>query len=374
MYYYRYRKSLIIPLFKEKIERRRDMELLKRLCEAPGISGYENEVTAIIKEELEPLCDKVEIDRLGNVIALKKATEKGKNTERKKVMLAAHMDQIGFLVKSIDQHGFIRFACLGGFDPKTLVAQRVIIHGQKKIIGVIGSKPIHVLEEAEKKKAPEMKDFFIDVGLEKKEVEHLIQPGDVITFDRDFVQMNDKVVTSLALDNRVGVYVLIEAIRRVKNHEVDIYAVATSQEEVGLRGATTSSYDIKPDIGIALDVTIAMDTPGIKEEEKGCALGAGTAITVLNSSVIAHRGLYQFLRKLAEENNIDYQMDVMERGGTDAGSIQKSRSGVITGGLSIPSRYIHSVVEMCHLDDVEATIKLLVCFLEKVHLADFFSL
>lgn len=350
------------------------MQLLKKLCEAPGISGYENPVTDIIAEELKSFCNKVEVDRLGNVIALKKANSQEGKVEPKKLMLAAHMDQIGFLVKSIDTNGFIRFAVVGGFDPKTLVAQRVIIHGKKRIIGVIGSKPIHVLEEVERKKAPEMKEFFIDVGLNKKEVEALIQPGDAITFDRDFVQLNDKVVTSLALDNRVGVYVIMEALRRVKEHKVDIYAVATAQEEVGLRGATTSSYAIEPDFGIALDVTIAMDTPGIKEEEKGCALGKGTAISVMNSSMIAHRGLYQFLKELAEKHNINYQMDVMERGGTDAGSIQKSRCGVITGGISIPTRYIHSVVEMCHIDDIEATIKLLIVFLENVHLAHFYNL
>ncbi len=350
------------------------MELLKKLCEAPGISGYENQVTDIIEEELKSVCDKLEIDRLGNVIGLKKASHKEVDSVPKKVMLAAHMDQIGFLVKSVDKNGFIRFAVVGGFDPKTLVAQRVIIHGKKKVVGVIGSKPIHVLGEEEIKKAPLMKEFFIDVGLENSEVEALIQPGDAITFDQNFVQMNDKVVTSLALDNRVGVYVLLEAVKRVKNHRVDIYAVATSQEEVGLRGAITSSYSIAPDFGIALDVTVAMDTPGIKEEEKGCAMGKGTAIAVMNSSMIAHRGLYLFLKELAEKNNIKYQMDVMERGGTDAGAMQKSRSGVITGGISVPSRYIHSVVEMCHIDDIEASISLLVSFLENIHLADFYNL
>jgi len=347
------------------------MQLLKKLCETPGISGYESQITVVIKEELQGLCDKVETDCLGNVIALKKAIFKENNAQKIKIMLAAHMDQIGFLVKSIDRKGFIRFARIGGFDPKTLVAQRVIVHGKKDLVGVIGSKPIHVLEEAEKKKAPDFKEFYIDVGLDQKEVENVVQPGDFVTFDRDFVQMNDKVVTSLALDNRVGVYVIIEAMRRVKNHKVDIYAVATSQEEVGLRGAMTSSYAIEPDIGIAVDVTIAMDTPGIKEDEKGCALGKGTAIAVLNSSMIAHRGLCQFMKELAEKNKISYQIDVMERGGTDAGSIQKTRCGVITGGVSIPSRYIHSVVEMCHRDDIEATIQLLVCLLENIHQADF---
>lgn len=350
------------------------MQLLKRLCEAPGISGCENPITDIVQEELQNVCDSVKLDRLGNVIALKKSNSKEGSPQPKKVMLAAHMDQIGFLVKSIDQNGFIRFAAVGGFDPKTLVAQRVAIHGKKRVIGVIGSKPIHVLTEEEKKKALEMKDFFIDVGLGKEEVEAIIQQGDAITFDRDFVQLNDQAVTSLALDNRAGVYVLIEAMRRVKEHQVDIYAVATSQEEVGLRGAVTSSYAIEPDFGIALDVTMAMDTPGIKEEEKVCVLGKGTAIAVMNSSILAHRGLYQFLKDLAEKNNIKYQLDIMERGGTDAGAIQKSRRGVISGGISIPTRYIHSVVELCRIDDLEASIQLLVSFLENVHLADFYNL
>ena len=350
------------------------MQLLKRLCEAPGISGYENQITDLVQEELKEICDRVELDRLGNVIALKKATTEEKGAAKpKKVMLAAHTDQIGFLVKSIDQNGFIRFAKVGGFDPKTLVAQRVIVHGKKKTIGVIGTKPIHVLSDEELKKAPDMKDFFIDVGLGKEEAEAIIQPGDAITFDRDFVQLNEQAVTSLALDNRAGVYVLIEAVRRVKEHKVDIYAVATSQEEVGLRGAITSSYAVEPDFGIALDVTVAMDTPGIKEEEKVCALGKGTAIAVMNSSMIAHRGMYLFLKELAEKYNIKYQMDIMERGGTDAGAIQKTRSGVITGGISVPSRYIHSVVEMCRIDDLEASIQLLVAFLKNVHLAGFYN-
>ncbi len=347
------------------------MQLLKKICETPGISGYESQIASLLKKEFEGICDEIKTDCLDNVIAIKRPAKGKPEENRLKIMLAAHMDQIGFLVKSIDKNGFIRFARIGGFDPKTLVAQRVIVHGEKDIIGVIGSKPIHVIEEAEKKKAPDMRDFYIDTGLTKEELENLVQPGDYITFDRDFVLMNGKTITSLALDNRVGVYVIIEALKRVKNHQVDIYAVATSQEEVGLRGAVISSYNIEPDIGIALDVTIAMDTPGIREEERGCTLGKGTSIAVLNSSMIAHRGLFGYLKKLAEENNIPYQVDVMERGGTDAGSIQKSRKGVITGGISIPSRYLHSVVEMCHRDDIESTIQLLVCFLENIHQAEF---
>lgn len=349
------------------------MNLLKVLCETPGISGHEDQIVDVIKKELIPLCDQVKTDALGNLIAYKKAPSKRVEGKSLKVMLAAHMDQIGFMVKSIDEKGFIRFARIGGFDPKTLVAQRVVVHGRKDLIGVIGSKPIHVLEENEKRKAPDFKDFYIDLGLDRAEAEKFVQPGDSITFDRDFLEINHDVVTSIALDNRVGVYAIIEAIRKVKNQQVDIYIVATSQEEVGLRGATTSSYAIEPDIGLAVDVTIAMDTPGIREEEKGCMMGKGTAIAVMNSSMIAHRGLYLYLKEIAERNHIAYQLDVMERGGTDAGAIQKTRCGSIVGGLSIPTRYIHSVVEMCHQQDIQSTIELLVCFLENIHKADFIN-
>ena len=347
------------------------MELLKKLCETPGISGYEERIQKVIKEELGKVTDEVKIDKLGNIIGIKKTKKAMSNSLPKKVMLAAHMDEIGFMISFIDKDGFLRFAPVGGFDPRTLIAQRVVVHGVKDIGGVIGSKPIHILEEEEKKKATKIKDLFIDVGLKKEEVSKIVKPGDFVTLDRDFKELNNKIITAKALDDRVGVYVMIEALKRIKDCYVDIYAVATVQEEVGLRGATVSSFSVEPDLGIALDVTIASDLPGTKEEEMVTNLGGGTAISLMDSHTISNKKLVDFLRKIAEENKIKYQTDILLGGGTDAGAIQRSKSGVPACTISIPTRYVHSVVEMCHKEDIENSIKLICKFLENAHQGEF---
>ncbi|MBU4562211.1 M42 family metallopeptidase, partial [bacterium] len=295
------------------------MNLLKKLCETPGISGYEERIQKVIKEELEKVTDEVKIDKLGNVIGIKKAKKLSGESPPKKVMIAAHMDEIGFMVSFIDKEGFIRFVPVGGFDPKTLIAQRVVVHGMKDIGGVIGTKPIHILSEEERKKLPKIKDLFIDVGLKKDEVSKIVKPGDFVTLDRNFMELNKKIITAKALDDRAGVYVMIEALKRIKDCYVDIYAVATVQEEVGLRGATVSSFSVEPDVGIALDVTIASDIPGTKEEEVATTLGGGTAISLMDSHTISNKKLVDFLRKIAEENKIKYQTDILLGGGTDAG-------------------------------------------------------
>jgi len=275
-------------------------------------------------------------------------------------MLAAHMDEIGFMVSFVDKDGFLRFSPVGGFDPKTLIAQRVIVHGREDIGGVIGSKPIHILEEEERKKPPKIKDLFIDVGLNKEEVSKLVKPGDFVTLDRNFKEINDKIITAKAFDDRVGVYIMLEALKQIKDYEVDIYAVATTQEEVGLRGAIVSSFSIEPDVGIALDVTIASDLPGTKEEEVITSLGGGVAISLMDSYTISNKKLVDFLRKIAEENNIKFQTDILLGGGTDAGAIQRSKTGVPVCTLSVPTRYVHSVVEMCHQEDIENSVRLVV--------------
>ena len=348
------------------------MDLLKRLCETPGISGYEERVQEVIREELTKVADEVKIDKLGNVIGIKKAKKIPANLSiPKKVMLAAHMDEIGFMVSSVDKDGFLHFAPVGGFDPKTLIAQRVVVHGREDIGGVIGSKPIHILEEEERKKVPQLRDLFIDVGLKKEEVLKMVKPGDFVTLDRNFKELNNKIITAKALDDRVGVYVMIETLKQLKEYAVDIYAVATVQEEVGLRGATVSSFSIEPNVGIALDVTIASDIPGTKEEEVVTTLGGGTAISLMDSHTISNRKVVDFLRNIAEEYKIKYQTDVLLGGGTDAGAIQRSKSGVPVCTVSVPTRYVHSVVEMCHKEDVENSIALMTKFLEKVHQGEF---
>ena len=347
------------------------MDLLKKLCETPGISGYEERIQKVIREELEKVTDEVKVDKLGNVIGIKKAKKTSGKPSPKKVIIAAHMDEIGFMVSFIDKEGFLRFVPVGGFDPKTLIAQRVVVHGRKDIGGVIGSKPIHILEEEERKKVPKIKDLFIDLGLKKDEVLEIVKPGDFVTLDRNFKELNDQIITAKALDDRAGVYVMIESLKRVKDWEIDIYAVATVQEEVGLRGATVSSFSVEPDAGIALDVTIASDLPGTKEEERVTNLGGGTAISLMDSHTISNKKLVDFLRDIAEENKIKYQTDILLGGGTDAGAIQRSKSGVPVCTVSIPTRYIHSVVEMCNKEDIENSIKLMINFLESAHKGKF---
>jgi len=347
------------------------LNLLKKLCETPGISGYEERIQKVIKEELEKVTDKVKIDKLGNVIGIRKAKKLPGEPVPKKVMVAAHMDEIGFMVSFIDKKGFLRFAPVGGFDPRTLIAQRVVVHGEKDIGGVIGSKPIHILSEEDRKKPPKINDLFIDVGLKKDEVLKIVKAGDFVTLDRNFKELNNKIITAKALDDRVGVYVMIEMLKRIKDCYVDIYAVATVQEEVGLRGAIVSSFSVEPDVGIALDVTIASDIPGMKEEEMVTALEKGVAISLMDSYTISNKKIVNFLRKIAEENKIKYQTDILLGGGTDAGAIQISRSGVPACTLSVPTRYVHSVVEMCHKEDIENSIKLISKFLENAHKGEF---
>ncbi|HXZ95134.1 MAG TPA: M42 family metallopeptidase, partial [Dehalococcoidia bacterium] len=288
-----------------------------------------------------------------------------------KVVVAAHMDEIGFLVSHVDEEtGFLRIEPLGGFDPRTLIAQRVTVHARGgAIYGLIGIKPVHVLTEEERKKTPEMKDLFVDIGLSGKEAKEQVRVGDPVTLVQTFADVGN-LVTGKALDDRLGVYVGIKAVRRLGKHKADVYFIATVQEEVGLRGAQTSAFAVAPDIGVALDVTIACDIPSVPAHEQLTRLGKGVAIKVKDSSSISHPGLVQFLVKLAEKRNIQYQLEILPQGGTDAGAIQHAREGVAVVTISIPTRYVHTVVETAHKEDIEAAINLLVAFLETCHKVD----
>lgn len=220
-----------------------NIELLSKICTTPGAPGFEQKVRELVIQEVTPLVDEVEVDNMGNVYAIKRGKE------RKSAMIGAHMDEIGFIVTHIDDNGFIRFHTLGGFDPKTLTAQRVIIHGKKDVIGVMASKPIHVMTPEERNKVAKIKDYFIDTGLSKEEVKKLITIGDPITREREFIEMGN-CVNSKSLDNRLAVFILIETLKNLKDKEVpyDIYGVFTVQEEVGIRGANVSSLKINPDL------------------------------------------------------------------------------------------------------------------------------
>ncbi len=343
------------------------MELLKKLCEAHGVPGREEAVRELVVRELEKVTDEIRTDALGNVIALKKGSGRGP-----KVMIAAHMDEIGFLVSHIDEKsGFLRIDPVGGFDPRVLMAQRVLVHTDNgDLLGIIGAKPPHILSEEERKKPLELKELFIDLGLPAEEVKQRVRIGDFVTLQQDFTEVGH-LVSCKALDDRVGVYVMIEAVKKTKTHVGDIYAVATTQEEVGVRGARVSSFNVAPDIGIALDVTVASDVPGAGEHEHVTKLGAGTAIKIKDSLSISNPKLVRKMREIAEKKKIKYQMEILPRGGTDAGAMQMTREGVAAITISIPTRYLHSVVEAAHKDDIQASIDLLAAFLEVAHEGDY---
>lgn len=339
-----------------------NVELLSKVCKVPGAPGYEQRIRQYIIELVTPLVDEVRTDAMGNVIALKKGTSD------KKIMLAAHMDEISFIVTDVDKDGFVRFHTLGGFDPKTLTAQRVIIHGREDVIGVMGTKPIHVLTAEERNKSPKNTDFFIDTGMTADQVNKLVRIGDTITRERELIEMGD-CVNSKSLDNRVSVFILIEALRALQNKKVpyDIYAVFTVQEEVGLRGATAAASGINADFGIALDVTLAYDLPGAANHEMITKLGQGTAIKVMDGATICDYRMVNFMRELAEKHSIPHQMEILTAGGTDTAGLQRhAMGGSIAGAISIPTRYLHQVIEMAHKDDIQHTIDLLIACLSEI--------
>lgn len=335
------------------------IDLLQKICLAPGAPGHEERVRRLVIDQITPLVDEVSVDNMGNVIALKK----GKTG--KKVMAAAHLDEISFIITHIDKEGYGRFHTLGGFDPKTLTAQRVIVHGRSDVMGVMGSKPIHIMSAEDRGKAPKISDYFIDFGMPAEKVKELVAVGDVVTRERDLVVMGD-CVCGKSLDNRVSVFILIEVLRKLKEPACDFYAVFSVQEEVGLRGATVAARKINPDFGFGLDTTIANDVPGAQEHEKITSLGAGTAIKVMDSSVISDSRMVRFMREVAEKHKIRFQMEVLTAGGTDTAAIQRSGDGAITGCVSIPTRHIHSVVEMCHREDIAGSIEFLTCCLQEM--------
>ena len=331
-----------------------NIELLSEICEAAGAPGHEQKIREIVIREAKPLVDKIKIDNMGNVVAIKKGDE------NKRVMIAAHMDEIGFIVTHIDDNGFIYFHTLGGFDPKTLTAQRVIIHGKKDIIGVMGSKPIHLMSTVDRAKVPTIKDYFIDTGMTKKKLEKIISVGDVITRERELIQMGD-CLNCKSLDNRVSVFILIEMLREMKNKPpYDVYAVFTVQEEIGIRGANVSAMDINPDFGFGLDTTIAWDTPGSTKQEQVSSLGEGACIKIMDSSTVCDYRMVKYMKEISKRKKIKTQLEILPAGGTDTAGIQRMNpGGCIAGAVSIPTRHIHQVIEMVNKEDVRAAIDLL---------------
>jgi putative aminopeptidase FrvX len=309
---------------------------------------------------------------MGNVIALKKG-----RSSAKKCMAAAHMDEIGFIVTHIDDKGFVRFNPVGGFDPKTLTSQRVLIHGRKEVFGVMGSKPVHIMSAEEKNKVTQIKDYFIDTGMPKKEVEKHVSVGDFVTRHSPLMELGD-CVNVKSLDNRASVFLLIETLRTLKKRKTkpayDFHAVFTVQEEVGLRGAQASAIQIQPDFSFGLDTTIAYDVPGSAAQERCTSLGEGAAIKLMDSSVICDYRMIAFMKATAKKHKIKWQPEILNAGGTDTASLQRMvGGGSIAGAVSIPTRHIHQTIETCNKQDLAACIQLLaacVCDLDK-HKWDF---
>ncbi len=330
-------------------------ELISKLSNAHGISGYEDEIRDVVRAELEDWADEIKTDSMGNLIC----TKNGGDPE---IMVAAHMDEIGFVVKYIDDKGFIRIAPIGGWFPQIALAQRVVLYGKKKVYGVIGCKPPHLMKDEERKKSVEIKDMFVDIGATSKDevIELGINVGTPVAIDREVAELANGRITGKAFDNRVGVAVMIEAVRRAKA-EVTVHAVATVQEEVGLKGARTSAFSLEPDAAIAVDSCVAADFPGSESAHMDVKLGKGAAITVVDASgrgLIASPKVLRWLTETADRYGIPYQLEVAEGGTTDATAISLTKAGIPAGVVSVPARYIHSPVEVVDLKDVESAVEI----------------
>lgn len=335
-------------------------EILKELANAHGISGHEKDIREIMKREIKPYVDEIRTDKMGNLIA----TRKGNGPT---IMLAAHMDEIGLMVKYIDDDGFLRFVKIGGWFDQTLHSQRVLVHAETgPLYGVIGSKPPHVMTDEDRKKPVKAEEMFIDVGAKnKEEAEKMgIIVGTPISPDRDFVPLLNGLYTCKAFDNRAGVAMLIEAMRQISEMDVDatIHAVGTVQEEVGLKGARTAAFGLNPDVAIATDVTIPGDHPGIEKKDSALEMGKGAVITVVDAAgrgLMADQNVVRWLKETAEENEIPYQLDVGDGGTTDATAIHLTKEGIPSSTISVPTRYIHSPVEVISIEDLKTCANLI---------------
>ena len=348
------------------------MELLQKLTQTPSVPGRENRIRSVIEEHIrsQHLFDDIQTDPLGSLIAVRKARPAdGKAPEAPlKVMLAAHMDQIGFLVRHIDDNGFVRVNPVGGFDTRNLFARTVRVCTKNgDLPGVMNpsGRPIHIATDDEKKKVPLISDFCIDLGMSGDAVKEQVQIGDMVVLDGPFREVGDY-VTSQCLDNRVGCWAQIRAIENLTNHNCDIYAAWTVQEEVGLRGAMPAAFGIEPDIGVACDTTLCCKTPGVPDEERVTVAGDGVCLHVMDSSMISDIGLIEEIETVAAKSEIKCQRGILPRGGQDGAVIQRSRSGVRTVAFACPVKYIHTVTEMSHKDDLDAYHRLLTAWLETV--------
>lgn len=337
------------------------LTMLKELTDAKGIAGNEREPREVMKKYIAPYADEIIMDNLGSLIAKKTGNENGP-----KIVVTGHLDEIGFMITQIDSKGFLKFQTVGGWWNQVMLAQRVNIVTRKgDITGIIGSKPPHILSPEARKKPCEIKDMFIDIGASSKEEaeEWGIRPGDMVVPSFEFTVMkNEKMLLAKAWDNRIGCAIAIEVLKALGdvNHPNIVYGIGAVQEEVGLRGSKTSTFKVQPDIGFAVDVGIAGDTPGVSEKEAMGKMGNGPQIVLYDASMVSHKGLRDLVTDTADELNIPYQFEVIPGGGTDAGSIHLTAKGVPALSIGIATRYIHSHGALLHRDDFENAVKLVV--------------
>lgn len=347
-----------------------NLDLLTRLCEVPGVPGREERVRGLIESEIEGLFDTVETDAMGSMICTRKARGRAKNPKR--VMLLCHMDEIGFYVSHVDEKGFIWVDPAGGFDPRNLFSRRVLVcTNNRDYHGVMnpGGRPIHISAPEERTKVPAVKEFFVDIGLPVDDVKKRVKIGDFIVMDEPAREMGDKFV-SKALDNRVACWLGIEAVRELQrlgaSHACEVVVAFTTQEEVGLRGARTASYAVKPDIGLGIDVTLACDTPGVPDCEAVTWHGKGFGLHVKDSSFIADHELVDQVEAIAAKHNIPYQRTILRAGGQDGAAAQQAAAGAKAVGITVGTRYIHTVTEMIDKSDLAAARDVLARFLAEV--------
>ncbi len=345
-----------------------NIDLLKRLCEMPGIPGREERVRELIESEISDLFDSVETDAMGSLICRRKPrTAKGaiRKGDAKTIMLLCHMDEIGFYVSSIDEKGFLWVNPAGGFDPRNLFSRRVLVcseHGDFKAIMNPGGRPLHISSQEDRKKIPEVKEFFVDTGMTAAQVNKNFQVGDYIVMDEPFLEMGTKCV-SKALDNRVACWLGIESVRQLAKkktgHSCEIVVAFTTQEEVGLRGARTASYAVQPDYGFGIDVTLACDTPGVPAAETVTDHGKGFALHIKDGSFISDYNMVKMVEKIAKKNRIPYQRSILAAGGQDGAAAQQAAAGAKAVGITVGTRYIHTVTEMLDKKDLKAACDIL---------------
>jgi endoglucanase len=336
-----------------------DFDLLTELTETSGVPGYEGRIRDVVEREFADAVDEVRTDAMGNVVG----TVEGAENPEYEVAVAAHMDEIGFMVRHVNDDGFVQLDALGGWDPRVLRAQRVTVHTDDgDLTGLIGSVPPHTLDEEQLEKKEEVDDVMVDLGVDGDTAKELVSVGDLVTLEQTTTTVGEH-VTGKALDDRVCLFAMLEAARQLEDPPVTVHFAATVQEEVGIRGATALGVDLDPDLAVALDVTVANDVPGFEDADHVTECGDGAAIKLKDSSVITTPAVHRRLQAVAAEEDVDHQLEVLPAGGTDTAGFQNTFGAKPVGAISIPTRYLHTVTESAHHADVEAAIDLLAAFL-----------